>query len=383
MAFPSIGSPGVGLPFPGQNSSLICDYRSLAPGQKHLIPAGEYQLVLGPYTVYQLNDPVQGWTTQVLASDGVVASDGVNHRIANLTGCVIGALVTTAGSGYLTPPTITPSAGSSTWQAIIGGMISTTVTVATAGVGFNHPPSILLPPPPAGGVQATCVASVSGGGITSVTMIGVGAGYTTAPIAAPATTGNATLASYGPYQGAYTIAPDAADTITTPAVLTFSLQTGVAASSISAILMTDPGVPVTAVPTLTIAAAPTGGTTAIATAIPLFTVTSLAVSSAGSNYGTSQSFQIVGAGALVSGTAANVQSMLNQGLFQPSPFFGYGTSLSSGILAATGMTISNGGLHQAVPTLAVIEGGATVPTSVAQVTANVGGVNDTSYLVRR
>lgn len=381
MAFPSIGSGNIGLPFPGQNSSLISDYRSLAPGQKHIIPAGEYQLVLGPYTVYQVNDPVQGWTTQVLASDGVVASDGVNHRIANLTGCVIGALVTTAGSGYLTPPIITPSIGGSIWQAIIGGMISTTVTVATAGVGYVHPPTILLPAPPAGGVQATAIAAVSGGGITGVTMTGVGAGYTVAPIPAPATAGNATLASFGPYPNAYQIIPDAADTITTPAVLTFGLQTNI--GQISAILNTDPGNVVTSVPTLTIAAAPSGGTTAVATAIPLFTVTSLSVSLAGSNYGTSQSFTVIGAGTLVSGTAANVQAMLNQGLFQPSPFFGYGTTTAGGLLSATNFVISSGGFHQAVPNLAVVAGGSTVPTSQGFVTANVGGVNDTSYLVRR
>lgn len=376
MAIPRIGSTGVGLPFPLQNNISADNARSLAPGTKYIIPAGQYYLQLDSVSVYQVLDPVSGlWVNQGLPLAGdLITSDGVNHRICNLSGCAVGALVTTAGTGYLTAPTVTPSIGGSTWKAILGGSLSSTVTVSTAGSGYNHPPQVLLPPPPAGGVQATATATVSGGAITAITMVNVGAGYLAAP-----SSGNTGL-YYGKIPNTYTIVPDAADTVTTPAVLTFGLNTSTA-TNVTAIVCTDNGTAVTSVPTLTISAAPSGGTTAVATAIPFFTVTGITVTNVGSNYGGTQPFKIDAPGAIVSGTSAVTNPSIDKGLFQPYPFFGYGTTTSTGTLSATNFVVSFGGIHQAVPTLFVTAGGTTVPTVYGTATAQVGGTVSTIALI--
>ena len=60
-----------------------------------------------------------------------VDSDGQNYRLANLTGCPVGALMTNVGSGYTSAPTVAASAGSSAWTAVVGGAINSTVTVTT------------------------------------------------------------------------------------------------------------------------------------------------------------------------------------------------------------------------------------------------------------
>ena len=77
-----------------------------------LSPAGWYAVRTGLYTTIQQYDPYTG--SWVRIGGGVVAggveyifSDGVNYRLANQTGCVVGALLTTAGSGYTAAPTLT------------------------------------------------------------------------------------------------------------------------------------------------------------------------------------------------------------------------------------------------------------------------------------
>lgn len=360
---PRIGSAGVNLPFPGINGGLIGNARSLSAGVKHIIPAGIYQYSLGSYTGIQVFDPVsQLWQFVDIGGGGWIESDGVNFRIANLSGTLVGANLTTAGTGYLTPPTISASAGGATFKAILGGSVSATVSVATGGVGYNHAPQVLVGSPPAGGLQATAVATISGGAISAVSMVNVGAGYLTAP--------------------AIIVVADPADTITTAASVIATLTTGVS-TNLTAIVVTDPGTAVTAVPTLTISAAPAGGTTAIAAAIPLFTVTGLTVTGTGSAYGNTQPYQVLGAGALAPGTQAVTNPGNGSGLFQPAPFSAYGTTINGGLFSVTnGFTISNGGLHQTVPGVVVLAGGTTVPTIFAAATALVGGVTDTSFFAQ-
>lgn len=375
MAVPRIGSASVGLPYPNNNSSLPSDIVSLPGGSTWVIPSGQFTLKVGPYTFVQTLDPVTNtWVMYGLPEDGYIVSDGVNFRLANLTGCAVGALVTTAGTGYLTVPAVTPSIGSAKFTAILGGTLSTTVTVATAGVGYNHPPSIILPPPPSGGVQASAVAVVAAGAISSVTVVNQGAGYTVAP------TGFINP-NFGPQANTYQIIPNILDTITTPAALTFALQSGVA-TNVTAIVCTDNGVPVTSVPTLTIAAAPGGGTTAVATAIMCFAVTGLTVVSVGAGYNNSTAFNFMTPGYQVAGTQASTNPIVGTGLFSPQPSFGYGTTSSTGTLTATGLVITGAGLHQAVPSVSFLSTGTTVPTNYGSATAQVGGVTDTSFLTQ-
>lgn len=384
MAIPRIGSPGVGLPYPTVNSNLNSNYITLSAGQKWIVPAGTYILDLGPYTILQELDPVSGlWNPSATPDNGVLASDGTSFRIANITGCVVGAEVTTAGTGYLTAPTVTPSIGSATFRSIIGGSLSTTVTLVTTGVGYNHPPTIMLPPPPAGGIQATATAVVNTatGLFTGVTLTNVGAGYTAAPTAIPSTITALAGNSFGQSFGTYNIIPDPLDTITTPAAFTFGLNAAVA-TNVTGIICTDPGTAVTSVPTLTIAAAPSGGTTAVATAVMMFTVTGVTVVLAGTAYTPSSAFTVIAPGTFVGGTAVVTNPLSDKGLFQPTPTFAYGTTTAAGIVSTAGLVISQGGFHQAVPSLFFTVSGTSVPTAVATGTAQVGGVTDTSIIIR-
>lgn len=56
-------------------------------------------------------------------------------------------------------------------------------TIAQAGSGFVVPPLIVIDPPPSGGTQATaiCTLTASPGGLATVAMVNVGAGYTASP----------------------------------------------------------------------------------------------------------------------------------------------------------------------------------------------------------
>lgn len=366
---PRIGSPGVGLPYPSTNSNLTASARTLAAGAIHIIPAGIYNIVLGPYTVYQVLDPISGlWQITPLGSD-YIESDGVNFRLANLTGCAVGALVTTAGTGYLVTPTVTPSAGASKWQAYLGGSLTTAQTpIPTAGTGYNHLPQVLVPAPPVGGVQATAVVGLSGTGLSGVTIINAGAGYTNAvtPIIVPH--------------------PLDASTVTNVAVMAALPVNTNLATNITAILCTDPGTAQTLPPALSITAAPLGGTTAIAAPVMMFTVTGITVVNAGLNYQASSPFNVFAPGALCPGTRSVTapNPFSDTGLFQPAPFFGYGTT-GTGVqnVTSAGFIVSNGGMHQTIPNLYVsASAGSMVATQVAQVTALCGGVSDTSFIVQ-
>src|SRR5215831_2547495 len=85
-------------------------------------------------------------------------SDGVNVRIANLTNVAWAANVSAAGSGYsAATTTVTPSAGNSTWLAVVGGSLGTP-TLGVGGAGYTMPPLVFVPDPPFPGVPATITA---------------------------------------------------------------------------------------------------------------------------------------------------------------------------------------------------------------------------------
>lgn len=369
MAVNRQGGPGIGLPYRVSNlpnlasatgwSDLGAGPISLAAGETFVMPAGQYYLALGDATAFQILDPVTGlWLSIGQAPNAamVVNSDGANMRLANLTGCAIGALVTNVGSGYTSAPVVTASAGSSAWKAIVGGAVNGTVTITTAGVGYNHAPQLIVSPPPPGGVPATAVATVSGGAITAVTVVNQGAGYTVAPT--------------------ITILPDPRDAITTYGRLTTTL-TG--AGVITAVVCTDPGQPQTAVPTLAFAGG--GGASAAATAVMNFAVTGFTVGAGGVAYGNAQPFGIITIGGRVPGTpGAVVNPNIADMILTPRQANISGTSTAGGAIQTTGAVVNDAGLFQAVPQGLVIAGGSGLATTVGQVTMTVGGVSDTSLM---
>src|SRR5262249_7536234 len=108
-------------------------------------------------------------------------SDGNNLRLANLTGCVVGVNLTTAGSSYTTAPTISVSAGGAKFQAIVGGAVATSVTVTNAGTNYTYPPIVVFTAPGNPGIQATGHATLSGATVGSIVVDNQGAGYTSPP----------------------------------------------------------------------------------------------------------------------------------------------------------------------------------------------------------
>jgi hypothetical protein len=362
MAITRQGGPGINLdtkPMPGNNN-----YITLAAGEFQIIPSGQFYVNPGLYTLFQVKDPITGlWAPDTAQGSGLkfVTSDGANLRLANLTGCAVGAFVTNVGSGYTSAPTVTASAGGSTWTAIVGGAINQTVTITTAGAGYNFAPQLVVSAPPTGGVQATATCTISAGAINAVTVVNQGAGYLAAPTV--------------------TVVPDPRESSqtspgpTTAGVLTAAL-TG--SGTITAVLLTGHGTPLTSVPTLTFSGG--GGASAAATVAMCFTATGFTVTTAGVAYGNAQPFLVVsGAGPVGGSAGAVINPTFGQNIVTPRQCNILGTSTSGGAVTATGLVINDGGLFATIPTAFVIPGNS-VPTTQGAVALTVGGVSDTSLI---
>lgn len=335
---------------------------SLPAGAAIHIPAGAYRVQPGPYSQMQVKDPITGlWSTisQQTNLDTTVVSDGQNYRICNLSGCAIGGFITNVGSGYTSAPVVTASSGASTWTAIVGGAVNATVTITTAGTGYLFPPILFIDPPPAGGIQATATCTISAGAINAVTVVNQGAGYATVPL--------------------ITIVNDPRDTAGSGGVLTIN-ATLAGAQTITGLLCTGRGTPLTSVPTLTFTGG--GGSAAAATVVMCFTATGFTVSNGGAVYGNAQPFLVLAAGGVVPGSAgANINPQLDRSLLVPRMGVITGTSTAGGAVTATGAVIADGGLFEAVPTgFIVASGTGALPTTTAIVVITVGGVTDTSYI---
>lgn len=371
MASTRQGGPGIALPplYPYYNDAPITGQPNwvnvgvgpltLQAGAVQLVPAGQYWVSPGSYTQLQLKDPVQGNWRTINAGDGgakYVSSDGANYRLANLSGCAVGAFITNVGSGYTSAPTVTASAGGSTWTAIVGGAISTTVTVAAAGSGYTYAPIVVISAPPAGGVQATAYSTLSGATLGSITVTNQGAGYTAAPTV--------------------TIIRDPRDTGGSGARATTAL-TG--SGTITAVICTYSGTPLTSVPTLAFSGG--GGASAAATVVGCYAATGFTVGAGGAAYGNAQPFLIITGGGVTAGTAgAVVNPSIGPGMFVPRQANITGVSTGGGAITATAAVVNDAGLFQAVPSGFVIAGGSGLATTVGQATITIGGVVDTSLV---
>lgn len=358
MAIPHIGGTGIGLNLPAVFPTLYSNEISLAAGSVWIVPPGQWILHPGKATFVQFKDPVSGlwriistWNTKAT----FVSSDGTNYRVANLSGCVVGALLTNKGSAYTSAPTVTASSGGSLWQTILSPSLSS-VTITTAGSGYTYPPIVIVAPPPTGGIQATIICALSAGAVNSVTVVNEGAGYS------------------GGIPPIYVITdPRDASTTIVPAVLTGVLT---AAGTVKACMVTDHGTTLTAVPTLTFAGG--GGASVAATAIMAFCVTALTATIAGVAYGNAQPYAVVAASGIVAGTAANTNPAIEKSIFMPRAARWSGTSSAGGATqTTTGNVSEDPGLSQIVPAMFTVPAGDTIPTTLAQTTATVGGITDT------
>lgn len=172
------------------NPNAVC----LPSGGIHYPFAGEYLLTTGGQTVLQWFNPNTNSWVDLAGPETVqqISVDGTNYRLVNMSGVVVAANITNAGSGGVngigpvqTGSTVTFAAAGGATAAqgyvVVGGSVPAP-TVTNAGSGFTVPPVIACDPPPIGGVQATFTCTLTaGGGINTVTQQSAGAGYTSIP----------------------------------------------------------------------------------------------------------------------------------------------------------------------------------------------------------
>lgn len=354
------GGVGVTLPL----NQLGTNGFTLQAGEVFYVPPGVFNLAHGPYSTVQTFDPVMNvW--RPVGNDGVswfqINSDGNNYRIANQTGCPIGAVLSNAGSAYTSAPTIAAAAGSSSWTAIMGQVVSTAVVVATAGSNYVYPPLVLFQAPPTPGITATAQSVITSGTVTSITVINQGAGYQTAPFV--------------------TLLNDPRDTTGNNATAVASL-TG--AQTVTGVICTNHGIPITSgtVPALTFSGG--GGSAAAATIVMDWTVTSYAVTAGGLGYSGVAQVTVLGTGAPTIASAYVNPASQSQFLRARSPSIN--AALSAGAITATGQILLDGGHLGSVPSgttatnntqILTVGGVLTGSTStVATLTLGVGGVSD-------
>lgn len=328
---------------------------TLAAGQCYMPPSGWYWFRGSNNSSIQRYDPVvQLWrsTGHDTNLERMFYFDGITTRIANPTGCAVAASVTTAGSGYTTPPSVTPSAGGSTWQAIVGGAISTLGVIVAGGSGYQYPPMLWIEQPPQTGVQATGTVTIANGTISAISIVDQGAGYIYAP--------NVALIS------------DPRDTTGYGGNVQVTL-TG--AGTVTAVVCTNHGNPITSgtVPTLAF-----GSGSAAATVVMDWTISSVSVTTAGAGY---------------TSAAGNVSATGAGGYVTAAPsYLGNATAVNSmrwwpGTIAVTtsaagGLgtpTIIDGGRYQGIPTPAIVS--AQSPSTVGVLAFSMGGANATVFLV--
>lgn len=360
-----LSGPGVGLPAPQalypsvlNNSPFTSPTNEvmLQPGGALTIPAGTWFVDGGLYANVQWVDPVTGlWRNHSSARKQVqyVKSDGFNVRLFNPTGCPMAAVVTTAGSNYVqATTTVTVNAGNSTWQPIVGGLISVTTSVVSAGSGYGIPPLVHIAAPANPGVQATAYAILSSGTISSISVTNQGAGYLSVPnvviqpnpndpnyIAGSVVNGSATVALTG-------------------------------SGTLAAVLCTDPGTPLTVTPTMTVAGA---GTSAAASVVMCWSITGATIAGAGAGYNTAN--QIISVNGVTGAVPTHTNPVIEQTAYCPRPAM-IGTVLNGTSIGSIG-TIYDGGMFSGIPQAVVLAGGAN-PTTVASISGfNVGGNNAT------
>lgn len=311
----------------------------------------------------QVYDPITGIWRAVGGLSGphmFVNSEGNNYRIANQSGCAIGAYVTTKGSGYTSPPSVVPSTGGSKWAAVVGGIL-TGVNVVNGGSNYLYPPIVIFDAPPSyastgiPGFMATGYATLTNGVVTAVTLTDQGAGYTSTP--------NVWFIN------------DPRDTTGSGA----SAQAVVGgAGQLTGVVCLDHGnvVTGTSLPTLTISGG--GGLNGAATVIMDWAITGVTVSGGGSGFPASSLVEVRGFPTTITGAAWTNPAM------ETSLLIGTRSSIllpttAGNALTATGAVFTAGGSYpSAVTAWGLVT--STLIGSSPTVTFSMGGEADTVFL---
>lgn len=243
---------------------------------------------VGSISTIGITNPGSGYTTvpQVTISapnqtNGVQATAVAS--ISNAAGTVISINMTNIGSAYNSVPTVTISAPTSSFGtpaeavATISGGNVVAITVTNPGSGYSSAPTVTITG--GGGTNATANAVLGSGIVSAITITQPGTGYTAPPtITISGGGGNNATATSG--------------------FLTF------ATGSIG-IVLNKGGTGYTAAnTTVTIGAAPVGGTNATATAIVNGgVITQIVVNNPGAGYTSAPTVTITGSGSNANATA--------------------------------------------------------------------------------
>ena len=383
----NLSGPGVGLPipqnlYPSQLQNAPTDPSSnrlgLAPGEVFVFPAGDWIVGLGMYCVLQFLDPVSN--TWVFGSGSalnrgaiLVSADGFTVRVANLTGCVVSASVANAGTGYVQATTTITAVGTFAGAAptllpIVGGALNISGgTLVANGAGYGVAPMVMIPPPPqaannangVGGIQASAIAVIASGTVSSVSITNPGAGYPTAPVA---------VIVPSPFD------PNLSVGITN-ATVAFTLAS---AGLIMGAFVTNHGSPLNngslASITLTVGGAGTSGSL---TANVMQTVVSGTLSSAGTGYGTTGVGFVTYGGAPVAGAITNSPEAV--GIAWLPRQANIAVTAASVSLAAPA-TVYDGGLFLSAPSIAALAAPGGGLQTIAGLTAVMGSKFDIAII---
>lgn len=359
---------------------------SLMPGQVFVLPAGQWQVVCGRYTLPQWYDTNRGMWRNFTSQPGQstnMFSDGTNMRVANLTGCPIGGLITNVGAGNATngynTVGVTVSAGNSTWGTLVGGAVNCNCNISTAG-NYSIPPFIFWSPsanqtvpyiPP----QFNCTIAANGN-LTSVSVVDQGAGLTGV--------------------GTLTVVQQPGDTNPGGGVVFIGGNNLAQSGNLTALWPLTPGqngnVGLKSLPTLSFNV---GGGMAATVIMNWSVIDAAATACAGQNMGVNQPIMILSANA-VAGTAgvtwggagnanAQVANSVQDYESWPARMAWLSSNSNAAALASNAnLTINDAGFgHQAVPSLCVIPCNANAASQNignAVFTAVVGGISDVSYI---
>lgn len=392
-----LSGPGIGLSFPqnfypsqlqGAAQDASSNRLALAPGETFVVPAGEFLISLGGYLVLQYLDPVTATWSMASGSAfnrGIVfvKSDGYNVRIANLTGCVVGASITNAGSAYVQASTTVVASGAGfqtgvavpTFVPIVGGALTVsgtfTLAVPTVGAGYGIAPIVMIPPPPpaannangVGGIQASAYAILgASGSITAISFTNPGAGYPSAPVVQ--------------------VVPSPFDPNLSLGITTASVSVSLTASgSITGVLCTNNGGPLItgslANVTLTVGGAGSSGSL---TAIVMQTVISSTISGPGVGYGTAEVAIMAINGAPPAGAVTPTPESLRLA-WQSRPAQIGLTPANTSVSAGSPAVIYDGGLFLGTPAVIFASpAGAAAPTTIASLAVAMGSRPDIAII---
>jgi hypothetical protein len=245
-----------------------------------------------------------------------------------------------------------PNKGLFAWDGTTNNSIGSvgSIGITNGGTGYTEAPNVVIQAAPAGGVNATAVATVTtgAGGVASVNVTGGGSGYTALPgviFSAPTTAGGITAQGVATISGglvvAVTVTNPGSGYLTAPSV-TFSSGSATAnavltTGQVNSITLTNAGAGYTSPPSVTITGGGGANATAISSLITFATGTvSVLITSGGAGYTNAANVVVAftGAGSGAAGTAILSGGQVTQVIM---------TNAGTNYTANTTVAISGGG----------------------------------------